>query len=738
MVDDFSLRNHGFEDRYRRKQGHEMLNEFYIPLLKNSSTYDRVSGYFSSSVLKHASAGFSKFCQNPNIRVESGIPKFRLIVGARLNSDDEQTVLHLQDPDLALKISDTLVKEIEKISTENDEFNFDSNKRVAGLAWMLKKGLLQIKVGIRYDTLTNELIPHSEAEFHDKFGIVSDGENELSFVGSVNETKRGWLENHESIDVYRSWQEGEQRRINNHKEDFEAMWNTREINREYGLAIFSFPKAAKEKMLHHFPPADPSKFDSNKELNKRRKYLTKGMNITKKIKKKVADNKKWSHQKDAIDWFLDPDQANGVGIFQMATGAGKTRSAIGAMSQANKLGLVEKTVVCVPKTLEEQWAKEIREHYHENDYDCYWWKSGKDDHMSFFMDKRKNSVMIVSYYFVPKLLEYIRRSPQRVGNTLLVVDELHHVGSEGYKQALTSPLKELDDSIEEERVQILQYNDDDFHPFDLRLGLSATPWDTYDDSRNRYIISGFVNGEYKIKKDSDWRQELIDTKKVFYFGLKQGIEKGILCPFNYVPLLYTPSEQDKKDARDAFGKVNPSLPAHKKKVMGMILAAKVFKISREKFPPFKSWLKNYLKDGNKLNRCILFVGDKKFGADLDSILAGDFDITDFRTFFEGETNDTLKFFAMGRTNDTPEGLDSLIACERISEGLDIKSVDTIILFCSDNSRLKTIQRIGRALRTDPENPNKMATVVDFVYDDEHSADVRRREWLDELSKIRRK
>ena len=107
----------------------------------------------------------------------------------------------------------------------------------------------------------------------------------------------------------------------------------------------------------------------------------------------------------------------------MATGAGKTRSAIGAMSQANKLGLVEKTVVCVPKTLEEQWAKEIREHYHENDYDCYWWKSGKDDHMSFFMDRRKNSVMIVSYYFVPKLLEYIRRSPQSVGNTLLVVDE---------------------------------------------------------------------------------------------------------------------------------------------------------------------------------------------------------------------------------------------------------------------------------------------------------------------------
>ena len=116
MASDFSLMNHGFEDRYRRKQGHEMLNEFYVPLLKESSTYDRVSGYFSSSVLKHASAGFSKFCKNPNLRAESGIPKFRLIVGARLNADDEQAVLHLQDPSLALKISDSLVREIENIS----------------------------------------------------------------------------------------------------------------------------------------------------------------------------------------------------------------------------------------------------------------------------------------------------------------------------------------------------------------------------------------------------------------------------------------------------------------------------------------------------------------------------------------------------------------------------------------------------------------------------------------------
>jgi hypothetical protein len=96
-----SLRDVGFKDRYKRRQGHLMLEEFYIPMLKSSTTYDRVAGYFSSSVIKHASAGFAKFCENPNTRGNEGLPKFRLIVGARLSSEDEQTVLHIQNPELA-------------------------------------------------------------------------------------------------------------------------------------------------------------------------------------------------------------------------------------------------------------------------------------------------------------------------------------------------------------------------------------------------------------------------------------------------------------------------------------------------------------------------------------------------------------------------------------------------------------------------------------------------------------
>ena len=64
-----------------------------------------------------------------------------------------------------------------------------------------------------------------------------------------------------------------------------------------------------------------------------------------------------------------------------------------------------------------------------------------------------------------------------------------------------------------------------------------------------------------------------------------------------------------------------------------------------------------------------------------------------------------------------------------------------ILFSSDRSRLVTTQRIGRALRLDKNNPEKKATVVDFVIEDseenDNNADADRAEWLTELSQTRR-
>ncbi|MGK7959983.1 MAG: helicase-related protein [Crocosphaera sp.] len=88
---------------------------------------------------------------------------------------------------------------------------------------------------------------------------------------------------------------------------------------------------------------------------------------------------------------------------------------------------------------------------------------------------------------------------------------------------------------------------------------------------------------------------------------------------------------------------------------------------------------------------------------------------DYRTYYSEEDPSYLKAFAKGE-------IDCLIACHKISQGIDIKSLKNVILFSSARAKLETIQRIGRCLRTDPESPNKKATIVDFVVEVEEIKD----------------
>ena len=67
---------------------------------------------------------------------------------------------------------------------------------------------------------------------------------------------------------------------------------------------------------------------------------------------------------------------------------------------------------------------------------------------------------------------------------------------------------------------------------------------------------------------------------------------------------------------------------------------------------------------------------------------------------------------------------------KLSQGIDIQNLKTIVLFATPIGR-QFIQRIGRVLRKDPDDPNKKAIIVDFFdeddlkNEDEDSSDYRR-------------
>ena len=90
-------------------------------------------------------------------------------------------------------------------------------------------------------------------------------------------------------------------------------------------------------------------------------------------------------------------------------------------------------------------------------------------------------------------------------------------------------------------------------------------------------------------------------------------------------------------------------------------------------------------------------------------------------------HETLLDFSEGK-------LECLIACHRLSEGIDIQGLKNIFLVASDRAKLETIQRIGRCLRKNPKEPDKKAKVVDFI-DYGYDGDTDREKWLNDLSKI---
>lgn len=115
-----------------------------------------------------------------------------------------------------------------------------------------------------------------------------------------------------------------------------------------------------------------------------------------------------------------------------------------------------------------------------------------------------------------KLLDLFDRLPGDYRNdTLFVFDEVHGAGSNTFVENLSGRLS----------------------PYRYRLGLSATPEREYDEAGNDFLLNEI--GEV-----------------IFEFTLQDAIQKGILCEFNYIPLPYVLSDEEKLKKRKIIAAFN--------------------------------------------------------------------------------------------------------------------------------------------------------------------------------------
>lgn len=620
---------------------YDIDTEFYLPCLAWAVRFDRGVGYFTTGWISKNASGLSQLIVNGGTA--------RWITSPIIDEKDYEIIKSLSEKEQANYIENICEQGVEqlRVEMENDVRN--------AFAWMIHDRVLEMRFAIPKYKL--------EGDFHTKFGIFyGPDEQKIAFEGSNNDSKKGFT-NYESFMVFMSWK-GMHEYVEVECQKFNKLWRGLDRN----IQTFKMTEAIRQNIF----------------------TLRTGERPYQEPGKVCEVEDKWRHQDEAKQIFLKAKN----GILAMATGTGKTITAIKIMKHLLMMDEIDKIIIIVDgNELLRQWYSEVMENFQTirvfQMYEQY-------RQMSEFLMCRKKCVLLLSRrseYLVDCFSKVKRNGRNALKRTLLVFDEVHGIGSNKLSQDLKGKIRE----------------------FQYRLGLSATPQRPFDEAGNFFIeeeIGGII----------------------YEFRLEDAIQRGILCEMNYIPLPYELTVEEKEKKREIIahyemkkkrGEEFDDTELYRKLAM-------VNKLAHDKLEQFTSFIYNYPEI---LNRCIIFVETMEYGLQVQEILSHL--SCDYHTYYADDDITYLKKFS-------EKQIECLITCKKISEGVDIKTVKSVILFSSERGKLTTTQRIGRSLRWNPEDPEKRANVIDFICtkseedgDYETESDSERKEWLLSLAAVRR-
>ena len=628
---------------------------FYKPVLSHSMSYHRLSGYFSSTTFAIAIKETLDFIKRNG--------KIKLVTSTEFSQQDFLIIQDVINGNTSRFESDL----IKKISEESDPTLRDCN---AIMGWMLANTIdgepqLEIKIAI---PITEQGKSNTNSIFHQKVGIFYDGENEIiSFEGSVNETGSGWTENIEKFKIAKTWSdESDKKRVELDVKTFEKFWN----NQGKRTMVIDLPDAVKNKLIK----VRPKSTDGFNEIIKR---LEK--NLTLNVKKSFLRD----YQQRAIDAWREN---NSQGIFEMATGTGKTFTALsainGILDQRNRLVVI----VSVPYThLIEQWEKAFESF--TNNFDtgmnltnfkiqkCYGeipdWKvkirrrirdiNEKDIGGKYFL----NNLLIFTTHTTLSSTSFVELMQGINSDILLVADEMHAVGSELRLTGLSK-----------------KYN--------LRLGLSATPNRYFDDEGTKKLIEYF-------------------GKTVFEFNIGDAISGGHLSNYEYVPKIVTLTDEEFLKYKELTIKIAKKLSRQRsigeeQEIASFVEGERAGIISAavKKYDAFKRIL-----DGlSSLNQCLIYCHEKQL-EQVKEILY-ERNVIFHQITYREPTLERIKIL-----NLLSQGsYDAVVAVNCLDEGVDIPSAKIGIILASSGNPKQYIQRRGRLLRK--EKGKSMARIFDVL------------------------
>lgn len=635
----------------------DIVKEFYTPVLKEATLYQRAVGFFSSSALIELTKGISGMIRNGG--------RIQFIVSPLLSQEDIDAINKGYEKKKI--IGEALLREFKEPE------NYFQEERLNWLAYLIEEGFLEIKVA--FTPMDKQL-----GMYHEKIGIVTDEYgNKIVFTGSLNETLNAFHNNYESIVVFNSWEESKEY-ADEMQNDFNNLWNDRETD----LEIIDFPDVVKERF---------------KVL--RKETLNLDLDEQEEIEEKLSEHKQIGiptipngfdlrdYQKEAIEAWKE---RNYCGIFDMATGTGKTYTALGAIAtlfhEKKRLAVI---IVCPYQHLVEQWVEDI-ELFNMRPTIGYsaskqknWKKRLEDDILDFSIG------VIDTFCFVTTNAtyssKYVTEQICQLGeDTLLVVDEAHNFGSLNLRNKLHSNI---------------QY----------RLALSAT-LDRHGDEEGTACLRNYFG------------------EKCIEYDLERAIKEKKLTPYYYHPVIVYLEDDEVEHYRDLSYKISREchkdkrgkLKVTEKGKMLLLQRARIVAGARSKLEKLKSLMIDFKNDSHILVYCGATKvqtfefdqseydedGERQIVA-VSKLLGNELGmkVTHFTSSESAEERENIK-----RRFSIADPYQAIVAIKCLDEGVNIPSIKTAFILASTTNPKEYIQRRGRVLRLAPNKPH--AVIYDFV------------------------
>ena len=222
------LKDLAFLTAYNKAE-HNIAEMFYLPCMRNSVQYDRISGYFGSTIFIIAWDALQEFVENHGT--------MRIVCSPYVSDEDATALANGYSAKSDSILAASLAEEVEAL------FNAPYLSAPAKLlAYLVSTGTIDVRIAIP----TGDETPKAKRLFHDKVGIFSDSSGDkVGFRGSMNETFKGLSSdgNMESIDVFPSWIDSrDSERVTDASSFFDKLWKE-EVP---GIIVYQFPEASKE------------------------------------------------------------------------------------------------------------------------------------------------------------------------------------------------------------------------------------------------------------------------------------------------------------------------------------------------------------------------------------------------------------------------------------------------------------------------------------------------------------